>query len=158
MRQLKAKDIQKFRAALLRKQNGKCLICNNPPNRPCLDHSHVKRIKGTGLVRAVVCSSCNVMIAKAENNCVRYGFTQAELPTILRSIANYLERSHLPYIHPSEAPKRKKLMKSSYNELKKVVKNSTHNKKFPEFPKSGKLTIALKKLYTEYHIEPKFYK
>jgi len=153
--QLKAKDIPEIRDRILKEQNGKCLICNNPPKRPCLDHHHKKRIKGTGLIRGVVCSNCNIMISKAENNCVRYGFTQEELPEILRAIADYLERPHLPYIHPSEAPKKPKLMKSSYNKLKKALEGTEYI--CPDMSKSGVLTKPLEKAFKQAGIKPKFY-
>lgn len=155
-RQLKSKDIKKFRSFVLEKQGGKCLICEKPPKRPCLDHSHTKRTKGTGLCRGVVCSNCNIMIAKSENNCVRYGFTQEELPKILRSIANYLEKPHLPYIHHTEAPPKPKLMKSSYNKLKKALEGTGYS--CPHMSKSGVLTLPLKKAFAQVKIEPEFYK
>ena len=154
MKQLKQTDVPLFREKILNEQNGKCLICGNEPKIPCLDHSHKKRIKGTGLVRGVLCSSCNIFIAKSENNCMRYGFSPEELPDILRSMANYLEKEHYPYIHPSEAPKPKKLTKRSYNSLKRAY---TGRKKFPPYPKSGKLTKPLKTLFESYNITPNFY-
>lgn len=154
-RQLKSKDIKKFREFVLKKQGGVCLVCKQVPKRPCLDHSHKKRTKGSGLCRGVVCSNCNAMIAKSENNCVRYGFTQEELPEILRSIADYLQRPHLPYIHPTESPPTPKLMKSSYNKLKKALEVSGF--KCPPMSKSGILTLPLKKAFAQVNIEPQFY-
>lgn len=154
-KQLKSKDIKKFRAFILKTQNGKCLVCGKVPKRACLDHSHTKRIKGTGLIRGVVCSNCNVMIAKSENNSNRYGFNQKELPTILRSIADYLERKHLPFIHPSEAPKPLKLMRSSFNKLKKALEYTKYT--CPSMSKSGILTKPLEKAFKIANIEPQFY-
>jgi len=155
MHQLKQRDIQSVRSKILKEdQDGVCLICGNEPKIPCLDHSHKKRTKGTGLVRGVLCSSCNIFIAKSENNCVRYGIAQKDLPNILRKTADYLEREHYHYIHPSEAPKPKKLKKRSYNVLKKAYKGRA---KFPPYPKSGKLTKPLRTLYKTYNILPSFY-
>lgn len=154
-KQLKAKDVPKLRKFLLRKQNGKCLICEKETNDPCLDHSHIKRVKGTGLIRGVLCRTCNSFIAKSENNCTRYGILQADLPAILRACADYLERKHLPYIHPSEKPKDPKITVQSYNRLAKLYSGRA---KFPEYPKSGKLTKKLSVLFEEYKLEPKFYK
>jgi len=156
MQQLKQKDIKPIRDMILNEdQSGICLICGKEPKIACLDHSHKKRIKGTGLIRGVLCSSCNVFIAKSENNCMRYGFSQNELPDILRSMAEYLERDHYPYIHPSEAPKPKKLKKRSYNVLKKAYIGRA---KFYSYPKSGYLTKPLARLFEEYNIVPQFYK
>ena len=155
MQQLKQSDIKSIRKQILEEQNGVCLICGKEPKIACLDHSHRKRIHGSGLVRGVLCSSCNIFIAKSENNCMRYGFSQDELPNIMRKMAEYLERDHYPYIHPSEAPKKEKLKKRCYNVLKKVY---TGKAKFPPYPKSGYLTKPLKKLFDRFSIEPQFYK
>lgn len=150
-------DISTLRDTLSQKQGGFCLICKRKLNAPCLDHNHKKRIKGSGQIRGVLCRSCNVMLGKIENNCVRYSISQEELPEILRSMACYLERPHLPYIHPSDAPKTPKLKKSSYNKLKKIMKDAPSRKKCPEYPKSGKLTKPLEALYKEFQLEPEFY-
>lgn len=152
--QLKNKDLLPLRKKLEKKQNNLCLICEKELSSPVLDHQHKKRIKGTGLIRGVLCRQCNVMLGKVENNCVRYSIKQNELPFILRNMANYLERKHLPYIHPSEAPKQKKLKKSSYKKLAKIIGDE---QKVPDYPKSGKLTKSLKKLYLKYGVRPEFY-
>lgn len=150
-------DISTLRDALSQKQGGFCPLCQRELNAPCLDHHHKKRIKGSGQVRGVLCRSCNVMLGKIENNCVRYSISQEELPMILRNMACYLEQPHLPYIHPSDAPKTPKLKKSSYNKLKKIMKDAPGRKKCPEYPKSGKLTKPLEALYKEFQLEPEFY-
>jgi hypothetical protein len=155
MYQLKQKDIKPLRDKILKEQNNRCLICGKVPKVACLDHHHKKRINGTGQVRGVLCSSCNIFIAKSENNSIRYGISQEDLPQILRNIAKYLEKEQYPYIHPSEAPPPKKLKKSSYNKLKKVY---TQRKAFPAYPRSGKLTKPLKRLYETYGIQPEYYK
>lgn len=157
-RQLKAKDIKPLRKHILRRQKGVCPICKRAVIRPCLDHHHKKRVKGTGLIRGVLCSNCNVFIAKSENNSVRYGFSNKELPVILRNMADYLEKKQYPYLHPSEKPKALKLGKSGFNKLKKL-----HDEKYPkrkplEFPKSNKMTVPLQKLFKEFNIEPNFRK
>lgn len=158
-RQLKAKDVPKLRRFLLeKKQDGKCPICEKIIEDPCLDHSHIKRIGGSGLIRGVLCRTFNVFIAKSENNCTRYGIKQSDLPQILRSCANYLEREHLPYIHPSERPKDPKLKKQSYNKLLKAYKNSGKRAKFPEYPKSQKLTKKIAELFEQFGIKAEFYK
>lgn len=153
--QLKHSEVADLRNKLLKEQNGICPICTKEITSPCLDHDHKKKIKGTGRVRKVVCSRCNILIAKMENNCVRYGVQQSELPLILRNMAVYLESPQTNYIHPSEAPKAKKLMKSSYVQLKKLIGDT---QKVPDFPKSGVLTKSLQKLFDKYKLEPKFYK
>ena len=152
--QLKNKDIKEIRESLLKKQGGVCAICKKIPKRPVLDHEHTKRIKGTGLCRGVLCSNCNVMIAKIENNCMRYGITQEDLPIFLINFAAYKEADQTNYIHPSEKPKEPKMSKRNYNKLKKQYKLNARKKKFPEFPKSGKLIAPLRKLFEEFDISP----
>lgn len=154
--QLKQKDLPGIREKILEEQNGICPICKREIKDPCVDHHHKKRIKGTGLIRGVLCRSCNVFIAKSENNCIRYAIPYSDLPMILRNMADYLERPQLPYIHPSEAGKEPKLQKASYNSLAKVLKKQ--NKRVPPYPRSGKLTKELVKLFKKHNISPKFYR
>jgi len=160
--QLKQSDIPDLRNKLLVEQNGVCFICQKKPKQPVLDHSHKKKTKGTGLVRGVLCAQCNVFLAKVENNCTRYLISHKELPDILRKMAEYLEKEHLPYIHPSEKPKQPKLKKSSYNKLAKAHRENLNKKvrtpKLPPYPKSGTLTKPLKRLFDLYKIKPEYYK
>lgn len=153
--QLKHSDIPKIRKELLEQQNGICPVCDKSINSPALDHSHTRKVKGSGLVRGVVCRSCNVLIAKVENNCVRYGVQKEELTQVLRNMADYLEQDDLPMIHPSEAPKPRQLKKSSYNKLKKQYNGKT---KFPPYPKSKRLTKELERLFKKNDLNPEFYK
>jgi len=161
--QMKDKDKKPLRAELLQAQRGLCWICKTKikEGEACLDHSHVKKVKGTGLVRGVLCRNCNIFIAKSENNCKRYGITNEALPKILRACADYLERDHYPYRHPSERPKIPVLKKSSYNKLKKAYKGKA---KFPFFRHNAKgkplqkMTAPLQKLFNLYKIVPEFYK
>lgn len=160
IRQLKSSEIAKFRVWALQKQNGLCLICGDPCTDPVLDHSHQKKVKGTGLCRGVVCRTCNVFLAKSENNAVRYRISHKDLPRILRNIANYLERKHLPFMHPNEKPKEPILTKNSYNRLKKAYDGKGL---FPELRVDDKgnsiqkMTIKLTGLFKMYNIEPEFY-
>jgi hypothetical protein len=149
--QLSWADVESIRSILSHEQQGICPICKKKLNNPCLDHQHTKKVKGSGQIRGVICRSCNVLLGKIENNCARYSVSQQELPKVLHNMAKYLEKEHLPYLHPSEAPKPKKLKKSSYNKLKAL------STKCPTYPRSGKLTKALERLYAEYEIEPEFY-
>jgi len=61
-------------------------------------------------------------------------------------------------MHPDEAPPIPKLMKSSYNELKKQLKDVQYKKKIPDFPKSGKMIKPLQILYDAVRLLPRFYK
>jgi hypothetical protein len=150
-------DVESMRAILSHEQLGICPICRKKLNNPCLDHQHTKKVKGSGQIRGVLCRSCNVLLGKIENNCARYSVSQKELPEVLHNMAKYLLKEHLPYLHPSEAPKPKKLKKSSYNKLKNIAHEASSLNKFPEYPKSGKITKPLEKMYEEFDVEPEFY-
>lgn len=156
-KQLKSSEIREVRATILKSQGGICLICGNPPKIACLDHEHKKRIGGSGLIRGVLCNTCNAFIAKSENNCVRYGIDRENLPAILRSMADYLEKKHYPLIHPSEATKPPKLMKTSYNKMLKWHKNNGSSARVAPYPRSGKLTKPLEKMFEMAGIQPEFY-
>lgn len=48
---------------LLEGQEGKCAICEDIMDRPCLDHNHV-----TNKVRGLLCSSCNLGIGSLKDS------------------------------------------------------------------------------------------
>lgn len=153
--QLKTTEVAALRERLLAKQNGRCPLCSKVVLDAVLDHSHKKRIRGSGLCRGVLCRNCNSYLGKIENHSIRFGVDPKKLPDFLLSVANYLKMPDLPYIHPSEKPKRKRLQKSSYNKLQKAYKGRA---KFPSYnEKTGLLTVKLKALFEEYGIEPTFY-
>jgi len=58
-------------------QNGLCAICSKELTRPHIDHDHI-----SGLVRGILCSSCNLMLGHAEDS-----------TEVLMSAAKYLEAS-----------------------------------------------------------------
>jgi hypothetical protein len=148
-----------FRVQLAEVQRGLCPVCGRVIQRPCLDHHHRRRLGGTGLIRGVLCSSCNVFVAKSENNCVRYGIRLAELPTILRSVATYLEQPPLPFLHPSEAPPVPKLQRRSYAALKRLHdRKPLTRRRLPPYPYLGRMTKPLAEMYNIYKQSPEYYK
>lgn len=154
--QLKSTELKELREQLHHEQNGICPICNKEKtsDEMVVDHQHQKGIKGSGLIRGAICRTCNVFLAKSENNCKRFKISLEELPDTLRRIADFLERTHLPLIHPTEKPKAQPVSKRNYNKLKKEYLKSERKKKFPEYPKSSKLTKDLGLLFEEFGIEP----
>lgn len=98
-----------------------CPLCNNPLDKPVLDHQHALKSEipgenGACLVRGLICNNCNAYLGKIENNSKR--FSIKNLPDFLRSVANYLESDNLPYIHSSETWRLKEpLAKSEYNAM-----------------------------------------
>ena len=154
--QLKAKQIKFIRDGLISKQNNICPICKQPLKMPTLDHHHQKKHYGDGMVRGVICNPCNRFLGLIENNILRNGYDFTDIPNILRELAEYIKKEKEPFIHPNEAPPRKKLKKSSYNKLVKAVAGK---QKVPDFKdKKGNFTKPLEKLYKKYNIEPDFYK
>jgi hypothetical protein len=67
--------------ALRKKQNSLCVGClaTLTDNKECVDHCHK-----TGIVRGLLCDSCNVSIGRLGDN-----------PETLRRLADYLESHHL---------------------------------------------------------------
>ena len=156
IKQLKQSDIPKLREEILDEQGGICPLCNNPipEGCACLDHEHKRRIRGSGQLRSVLCRNCNTFLGKLENNSRRCNISLNNLPQVLRRTSKYLLQEHKPFIHPSEREKQPKLQKASYNILKRKYKGRA---KFPEYPKTGKLTVRLKQIFEQHGIEPKFY-
>ena len=161
--QLSAKEIPLMRNSILKNiQNNVCPVCNREisESEAVLDHHHVKKVKGTGLIRGVLCRTCNVFIAKSENNSVRYRIPVEELPAVLRRMADYLEGVQYPHIHPSEKAPPKYVKKDSYNKLTKAYRSGVLKKQPPPFPINGKmkLTVSLQRLFSRIGVEPEFYK
>lgn len=163
--QLEGKDLKKFRIKVHKKQKCKCPILNKkfPVEDMVVDHQHMTKaetigINGAGLVRGVIHRQANVLEGKITNAYKRYGLEKMmPLPKFLRNLAKYLEQENLPIIHPSEKPKAPKLKKSSYNAIVRLAR-SNGCRKIPPYPKSKKLTVALKALYETYGVEPEYYK
>ena len=166
LKQLKTKDIKPLRDKILQEQNQRCALCNKiiEPDDPgtSLDHQHKRKkeiigVDGAGLIRGVLCRSCNVLEGKIWNNTGRYIQPKSveERIDFLESLILYYKKDTYLLIHPSEAPKVPKVSRRNYNKLKKVYTNNyTGKKKFPEYPKSCKLTLGLQILFEAYGIEP----
>ena len=157
---LKRSEIKQYRDELYKKQGNKCDILNIDisPDKRVLDHIHSehKYYPQTGYCRGVIHSDINVLLGKIENQWNRTSKElkeQFELDEVLILIANYIKKHKYKkdiVIHPREY-KPKKIMKSKYNKLKKLFLEKYPNKKFPEFPKSGKLTKDLEKISKEFN-------
>ena len=159
--QLENKDIPKYRLQILKEQNNLCALCGveiTEKTGVSLDHQHRTKSSvigedGGGLVRGVLCRKCNVFEGKIWNNSKRFGITN--LSDWLRVLADYLDKENYPLIHPSEKQKEPTVSKRKYNSLKKQYNLINKNKKkFPEYPKSKKLTKPLAKLFKDFSINP----
>ena len=156
---LKHKDIKPLREKLWKENNYCCPICGTKLSKEdlALDHSH-----DTGLIRNTICSKCNSYEGMIKSKWKRSGLMNIiELADLLESLSVYLRKEHLPYLHPTAVMKKPKLMKSSYNDLKREIQKA--NKylqkpiKIPPYPKSKRLTKRLKELYDQFGIDPKYY-
>jgi hypothetical protein len=168
--QLKGKDIAPLRKRWW-EQNGKiCPITQKeiPLSDAVVDHQHKLKAEladetGKGLCRGVLSRSGNAWEGKVTNSFKRLGLhNYVDIVSALRNLADYLECNHIhtdeeKYIHPSDAPKKIKLSKRSYNKLKTIAKKDPKAKmdKFPKY--TGNLTKPLTKLFKKYEVEPEFY-
>lgn len=153
---LKTTDVKFIREELLADQGGQCWICHRRPERPCLDHDHRKKLGGTGLVRGVLCHTCNSLLAKVENHARRFRVSREQLPHVLEMMAVYIIPPFPPYLHPSERPKPPRLTKRSYRKLATRYERRPNRMTFP--PYAGRLTKKLQRLFALYNIEPEFYR
>ena len=169
--QMKQKEIKELKTVLWESNDKICPLLKIAVDldKMALDHIHKlvaeEPSEQKGTIRDAIEFRANAMEGKITNNWKRYfGADETKhpisLPDFLRNLADYLEagahedKDGNYYIHPSEAPKIKKLSKRNFNKLKKEYGLSGQKKKFPEFPKSGKLTVGLKALFEEFKIEP----
>lgn len=158
---LKSTEIKELREKLHTEQNMICPVCNTKIefDSTCLDHKHVYKgdtigENGAGLVRGVLCNTCNGAEGRILGVLKRLGMHKkgVNFSDVLRNLADYLDKEPLPYLHPTEVPKGPKIKKSLYNKLKKLYDTTERKKKFPDFPKSGKLTKALKDISEEFNM------
>ena len=165
--QLKSKDLKSLKEKWYIAQGQICPILKKevPLDNMVVDHLHKLKsekadITGKGCCRGILEFRVNAMEGKISNNFKRLGLNkEIDLPSFLRNLADYLECNHIEddvlYIHPTEASKIPRLKKSSYNKLKKLYNARA---KFPDYPKSGKLTKQLNNIFIKYNLTPEFYK
>jgi hypothetical protein len=164
--EMKSKDIRPLKEKIWRQNDEMCPVLKKkiPLDKMALDHAHKRNDEeyadDKGVIRTALDFRVNVALGRLENALKRTGLAQDEdfnLPEFLRNAADYFEAGAYTdefgnmYIHPKEVHKEPTVSKRNYNKLKKMYSG---NKKFPEYPKSGKLTIGLKALFDEYKISP----
>ena len=140
-------------------KNPICPICKNSITSPVVDHEHKAKVKGTGRIRDTICSNCNVFIAKAENNCKRYGIALEELPEVLKNVSVYFTEQQYNIIHYTDKDSKPTLSKLLANKILKYWDFIYPSKKKKlKYPKSGIITKDWEeaiKLYTEFENAPK---
>ena len=137
-------------------------------------HAKILNLRNAGCVRGVIHKQANSFEGKMTNSMIRMGLHKIDIsfPDLLRNMATYLEQPALPYLHPSEAKKPKKVMKKSIKKLIKLFTKKYPHRKIPEViifkkytkgkkkgqEKKKQLTKGLKRLYKEFGLKPEFYK
>lgn len=164
--EMKTKDIRVLKEKLWMLNDKKCPVLDKeiPLEKMALDHAHKRKdeeySETKGVIREALDFRVNAVLGKLENALVRTGLANDEdfdIGSFLRNAADYFESGAYRdedgnmYIHPKEVHREPKVSKRNYNRLKKLYRGT---KKFPEYPKSGKLTLGLKVLFEEYEIEP----
>lgn len=153
--QLKNKDIAGLRNKILKEQHGICAICEKVPDVATLDHEHKKRFGGSGLIRGVLCRSCNSVEGKIVNALKRFGIKITEMPNWLRSLAKYLEKgayvdeNRNTYLHPTEEAV-VKITKTKFNKLMNEYVNKYPRRQKLKYPKGGKATQRIKEIMREF--------
>lgn len=172
-KEMKQHEIKVLKEKLWLKNGKKCPVLGKeiPLEKMALDHNHKRNdeaySENKGTIREALDFRTNAVLGKLENALKRTGLSNDpdfSIGDFLRNAATYFENGAYVdedgymYIHPNEVPKEPLLKKTSYNKLKKAYLNSCKKAKFPEYPKSGKITKVLEKLFNEFNIKPEFYK
>lgn len=165
-KEMKKNDIRTLKEKIWRENGRRCPVLGKEVqlDKMALDHAHKRNAEEysetKGVVREALDFRANAVLGKLENAIVRTGLSKEEgfeIGEFLRNAADYFERggyvdeNGTMYIHPNEVHREPKVSRKNYNALKKVYSGK---KKFPEYPKTGKLTLWLKVLFEEYEINP----
>ncbi len=170
--QLKQKDIKILKEKIWLSNNKRCPLLQIEVELDKMTLDHIHKLKAEipseqkGTIRNAIEFRANVLEGKISNAWKRYfGSDESKHPitlaNYLRNLADYLENGAYCetvenddtfFIHPKEKIPELILKKSSYNELKKVA-----TVKIPEYKNKQKYTVAMKKLFDKYQIEPSFY-
>jgi hypothetical protein len=168
LKQLKGKDLPALRKNWWLGNNRKCPILDQEIelSEAVVDHQHKLKAEaadetGKGLCRGVLSNRANAWEGKITNSFKRLGLGKyIDMPTALRNLADYLDKNHIHtddilYIHPNEAPKRRKVKKACYNKLISAMKKAGDKRKRPKY--TGNESQTLMKLMEEYDIQIEFY-
>lgn len=165
-KEMKSKDIKPLKEKIWKSNDKKCPVLNKevPLDKMALDHAHKRNDEeyahDKGVIREALDFRVNAVLGKLENALKRTGLDKSEgfdIGTFLRNAADYFDKGAYVdeegymYVHPKEVKKEPKVSKRNYNKLKKIYNKRA---KFPEYPKSGKITKKLKELFDEYQISP----
>lgn len=166
---MKQGDIKELRYKIWKDNGERCPVLNKKIKfeDTALDHQHKRKDEqfgpDKGVIRTTLDFRVNQVLGKLENSIKRTGLhndPDFNLPDFLRNQADYFEAGQYTdedgnyYIHPREVPKEPNVSKRNYNRLKKQYLAENRKRRFPDYPKSKKLTKPLKELFEEFGIEP----
>jgi len=167
MHQMSQKEIKDLRELLLKRNKGRCPILDIPlhPTDACLDHAHESSEcseTAEGQIRGTIHKFANSLEGQMRSKYRRSGIAKyISFEDFLFNLYTYLMESRELYLHPSHKPRPRKLMKQSFNKLKREITKwnqyAAKPIKMPEYPKSKRLTKKLKELYEKFAIYPEFY-
>lgn len=158
MRQLKnQQEANALKLELLERQGFICPItgCRLTMENSALDHDHkTKRVRGP------IYKAANRMLT--ESRWVRLGIPYADIPSVLRKLADHIERPQLPILHHTCRKKEPILQKASFLQLKKEIEKSGKPPAWFKYSmrngrSAQKMNKKLQGLFEKYGIVPRFY-
>lgn len=168
-REMKTKDIKPLKEIIWEGNSRKCPVLDIeiPLEKMVLDHAHKRNdeeySETKGIIRTALDFRVNATLGKLENSLVRTGLNKSpgfDIGTFLRNAADYFESGAYRdnegnmFVHPNEVRRDPDVSKRNYKRLKKLYFGEDNKAKFPGYPKSGKLTKPLEKLFIRYDISP----
>ena len=159
--EMKQSDIKPLKEKLWLINDKKCPVLNKeiPLDKMVLDHAHKRKdaeyAPDKGVIRESLDFRSNAILGKLENSIKRTGLANEpdfNISDFLRNAADYFEKGAYQdengnyFVHPNERHEEPKLKKTSYNKLKKLYSGKA---KFPEYPKSQKLTKQLENIFAK---------
>ena len=141
--EMKQADIKVLKEKIWKQNDFKCPVLDReiPLDKMVLDHAHKRKDESyapdKGTIRTALDFRVNAVLGKLENSFKRTGLMNEEyfdIGDFLRNAADYFEEGSYTendayFIHPNEVPKRKKVMKSEYNKVKKYYFKLYPNRK-----------------------------
>jgi len=164
--EMKSSEIRQLKEKIWLSNNKKCPVLDRHIvlEKMVLDHAHKRKDDeysiDKGVIREALDFRVNAVLGKLENALKRTGLANDkdfDIGSFLRNAADYFEagaykdENNNMYIHPNEVKRDPPVSKRNYKKLQKLYDKK---QKFPEYPKSRKLTKRLRELFEEYNISP----
>jgi hypothetical protein len=125
-RQLKTSEVKSVCDQLVKKQSGKCAVCDkpfSPRDRAVLDHCHT-----TGFIRGALHNSCNGAEGRVKSK-AHLGHKGVGPADYVIGLGKYLEKHSTPqyqYIHPShKSEDQKRLQRNAKAKAARIRKKAS---------------------------------